>query len=132
MADPNMLFEVFNVFEFWFNTLQLELLEFNCFDFSSGEISQLDSSRGGDCCKAFNGSQLSFRIMPMVMILMLIRIMIIMLIMLLMLNMVMIMMLIMIMIMPMMISMLIRTMIMMLIMSSLIVIPSNTRVALSL
>ena len=117
VADPNMLFEVFNVFEFWFNTLQLELFEFNCFDFSSGDISQLDSSRGGDCCKAFNGSQLSFQIMPMVM---LIRIMIIMLIMLLMLNMVMIMMLIMIMIMPMMILMLIRTMIMMLIMSSLI------------
>ena len=111
MADPNMLFEVFNVFEFWFNTLQLELFEFNCFDFSSGDISQLDSSRGGVCCRAFNGLQLSFQIMPMVM---LIRIM------LLMLNMVMIMMLIMIMIMPMMISMLIRTMIMMLIMSSLI------------
>ena len=29
--------------------------EFNCFDFCSGEISQLDSRSGGDCCNAFEG-----------------------------------------------------------------------------
>ena len=46
VADPNMLFddsvEVFNMvlFEFAFNKVEFE---FNCFAFSSGEISQLDS-----------------------------------------------------------------------------------------
>jgi len=52
LAVSNMLFEEFNMFE-----LQLLKFEFNCFDFSSGgEISQLDSSRGGDCCNALSFS----------------------------------------------------------------------------
>jgi len=30
--------------------------EFSCFDFCSGEISQLDSRSGGDCCNALSFS----------------------------------------------------------------------------
>ena len=56
-AEPNKLFddkvELLNmVFELGF-TKVLEL-EFNRFDFSSADISQLDSKSGGDCCKACN------------------------------------------------------------------------------
>ena len=56
-AEPNKLFddkvELLNmVFELGF-TRVLEL-EFNRFDFSSADISQLDSKSGGDCCKACN------------------------------------------------------------------------------
>ena len=62
VADPNMLFddsvEVFNMalFEFGFNKAEFE---FNCFAFSSGEISQLDSRSGGDCCNTLEWEELA-------------------------------------------------------------------------
>jgi len=59
VAEPNKLFddkvELLNmVFELGFTTVLV--LEFNRFDFSSGDISQLDSKSGGDCCKALSFS----------------------------------------------------------------------------
>ena len=57
LAELSMLFddnvEVFNIalFEFVFSKVEFVFI---CFAFSSGEISQLDSS-GGDCCNAFDG-----------------------------------------------------------------------------
>ena len=69
----NMLFEVFKLFEL-FNMFELLEFEFNCFDFSSGgEISQLDSSRGGDCCNAFNGlCNYHFKVLMLIMIMIMI------------------------------------------------------------
>jgi len=53
VEEPNNVEEVFNMFalfEFGFNTL-VEF-DFNCFVFSSAEVSQL----GGDCCNALSSS----------------------------------------------------------------------------